>query len=171
MKRLCAGPVLAGILVAGGARADMMTVQKLLEYCNSSDPHWGTFCTGYIGGLADMMFLNGSALEVLAPQAASPSYSPNLDDFRAWATLFGGTRGPRRRTRSGSALMFLFGWQALGVTKQGWDAAARGSGTSGRKAASEQFEETGVGAGRWQPDANAGLSFDHAGGDLEQAQA
>jgi hypothetical protein len=39
MKRLCAGPVLAGILVAGGARADVMTVQKLLEYCNSSDPH------------------------------------------------------------------------------------------------------------------------------------
>ena len=105
------------------------------------------------------------------PNQVSPSYSPNLDDFRAWATLFGGTRGPRRRTRSGSALMFLFGWQALGVTKQGWDAAARGSGTSGRKAASEQFEETGVGAGRWQPDANAGLSFDHAGGDLEQAQA
>ena len=120
--------------------------------------------------LAHTLILEGNLLHLFWVYF-SPSYSPNLDDFRAWATLFGGTRGTRRRTRSGSALMFLFGWQALGVTKQGRDAAARGSGTSGRKAASEQFEETGVGAGRWQPDANAGLSFDHAGGDLEQAQA
>jgi len=41
MKRLCAGLALAGMLVSvGGARADdkTLTVQKLLEYCNSSDP-------------------------------------------------------------------------------------------------------------------------------------
>ena len=39
------------------------------------------------------------------------------------------------------------------------------------EAAGEQFEEAGVWTGRWQPDANAGLSFDDACGDLEQAQA
>ena len=103
----------------------------------------------------------------------SPSYSPNLDDFRAWATLFGGTRGTRRRTRSGSALMFLFGWQALGVTRQGWDAATspRGSRSGGGEAASEQLEQPGVGACRRQTDADAGRAFDDARGDLDQTQA
>jgi hypothetical protein len=47
----------------------------------------------------------------------------------------------------------------------------RSSRTRGREAASEHFEESGVRAGRRQPDANAGGPFDHASGDLEQVQA
>ena len=42
----------------------------------------------------------------------------------------------------------------------------RSSRTRGREAASEHFEESGVRAGRRQPDANAGGAFDDAGGDL-----
>ena len=44
--------------------------------------------------------------------------------------------------------------------------------TIGLEAAGEQFEESGVGTRRRQPDSNAGSTLDDAGGDFrQQAQA
>jgi hypothetical protein len=97
MKRLLMGIVLAGMMVSAGmARADdsSMNVQKLVQFCN--DPQSDLLCTGYIGGVGDMMVVNAEALKYLTPQAAKSmkalsvcssdiTYGAEVQVFKNWA--------------------------------------------------------------------------------------
>ena len=66
MKRLCVGLVLAGMLVARGARADevSISIQKLIWECNGppGSPA-ATFCSGYVAGVSETMTVNGEAVQ------------------------------------------------------------------------------------------------------------
>jgi hypothetical protein len=83
------------VLAPGAARADDKgaTVQRLLDMCNTPvGSPLEAYCLGFVGGMGNVMLMNGHSLRSLKPSSAALSlcakditYGAEIQAFKNWA--------------------------------------------------------------------------------------